>query len=176
MKRMYGREGLRHGLSLLLAGVLFLVMIMPSSAIVLEAKWPSAPGTPSSWATDEVQAARESGLVVSAILTESYQSHITRIDFCKLAMRMVSVSTGMTATQYLAQQGVLVDPATFSDTSATEVLQANALGIVNGIGGGRFNPEGFITRQQATTILMRTAHALGYMVPNGIAIEFGDRS
>ncbi len=176
MKRMHGREGLRHGFSLLLAGVLFLVMIMPSSAIVLEAKWPSAPGNPSSWAQDEVQAARESGLVVSAVLTGSYQSHITRIDFCKLAMRLVSVSTGMTAAQYLAQQGVLVDPATFSDTSAMEVLQANALGIVNGVGGGRFNPEGFITRQEAATILMRTAHALGYRVPNGTSIVFDDRS
>lgn len=54
----------------------------------------------------------------------------------------------------------------FSDVPAgkwfsTFVGTANSYGIVDGVGGGRFNPEGTINRQQAATMVARAAKLCG---------------
>ena len=36
-----------------------------------------------------------------------------------------------------------------------------ALGVVNGVGGGRFDPDARLTREQAATMLARLAAAMG---------------
>ena len=36
-----------------------------------------------------------------------------------------------------------------------------ALGVVTGVGGGRFDPNGTLTREQAATMLARLAEAVG---------------
>ena len=38
---------------------------------------------------------------------------------------------------------------------------ANSYGIVNGVGGGKFNPEGTITRQEAAAMVARAAKLCG---------------
>jgi hypothetical protein len=43
----------------------------------------------------------------------------------------------------------------FSDTADTAVVQAQALGIVQGVGGGKFAPGATLTREQAATMLGR---------------------
>ena len=49
-----------------------------------------------------------------------------------------------------------------SDTpSSKNVLAANALGIINGVGNNRFDPNGTFTRAQIAAILNRTAEVLG---------------
>ncbi|WP_337102787.1 S-layer homology domain-containing protein [Paenibacillus sp. YIM B09110] len=52
----------------------------------------------------------------------------------------------------------------FTDTKAKEVIAANKLGILNGKGSGRFDPNGSITRQEAASMLTKTAISLGYDV------------
>ena len=58
------------------------------------------------------------------------------------------------------RKGVEIDPAAFTDTSDPDVLAANALGIINGIGGGKFAPNGTFTRAQIAAILNRVATVL----------------
>ena len=47
------------------------------------------------------------------------------------------------------------------------MLRAWSLGIVSGVGGGRFDPEGPLTREQAAVMLAQTYRALGGTVEGG---------
>ena len=47
------------------------------------------------------------------------------------------------------------------------------LGVVNGVGGGKFDPGGTLTREQAATILARLAEAMGHPLPQA-APSFSD--
>ena len=49
----------------------------------------------------------------------------------------------------------------FTDTYDEDVRAAALLGIVNGVGNGRFNPGGKITREQAATMMKRAADVMG---------------
>jgi hypothetical protein len=44
-----------------------------------------------------------------------------------------------------------------------------ALGVVYGVGGSRFNPNGALTREQAAAILSRLAQVVGRPLPYGAA-------
>ena len=48
-----------------------------------------------------------------------------------------------------------------------------ALGVVNGVGNGRFDPNGPLTREQAATMLSRLAEAAGHPLAAGTA-SFAD--
>ena len=54
-----------------------------------------------------------------------------------------------------------INPTAFTDTTDKNVLAANALGIINGVGNNRFDPNGTFTRAQIAAILNRTAEVLG---------------
>ncbi len=53
----------------------------------------------------------------------------------------------------------------FSDTQNPRVSQAYRLGLVQGVGGNRFNPVACLTREQMAAVMVRTLKA---MTPTGI--------
>ena len=55
----------------------------------------------------------------------------------------------------------ITERANFSDTYDVNVQKMAALGVVNGIGNGKFNPDGQLTREQAATMLARLAEVIG---------------
>jgi hypothetical protein len=60
--------------------------------------------------------------------------------------------------QYAAAGGTSDESAvlsSFSDTSDSSAAAAYNLGIIYGSGGGKFNPDGKLTRQEAAVILFR---------------------
>lgn len=123
----------------------------------------AVPGTPlsrpSPWAKDEVARAKDAGLVPDT-LQPWYQGNITRAEFAALAVRLIEKVSGQTRDAFVeahaAEEGV-----TFTDTADKDILALAALGIVNGVGNNRFNPDGAITREQAARMLCNTARALG---------------
>lgn len=134
-----------------------LILKLPSQA--------SAENTPSAWAMDEVRSALGKGLL-PASQQKSYTTEVTRADFCTLLMTMLTVKEDCANLEaLLTKRGVTIDPATFTDigdeADGTSILAANALGIVNGRGNGKFDPKAHITRQEASVMLMRTAQVLG---------------
>ncbi|NCE65946.1 hypothetical protein D1159_15505 [Pseudoflavonifractor sp. 524-17] len=106
--------------------------------------------TPSDWAAESVSAAIAAGIVPEA-LQKKYASPITRAEFCALAVNFYETSAGKTITQ----------TAAFQDTSDPAVQKMAGLGIVTGIGNGKFNPDGLLTREAAAVILVRLSAALG---------------
>ena len=114
----------------------------------------------SDWAAAEVEAATEAGYVTPRCST--YQTHtITRLQFAELAVNYLEKKTGRTIAPASAD--------TFTDTADETVLKACAAGIVQGVGEGRFDPNGHLTREQLATMLWRAMSKAGVSPPQGSA-------
>lgn len=106
--------------------------------------------TPSSWAVEQVNAAIAAGIVPDS-LQSKYTQPATRAEFCALAVELYETVKGSEITER----------TTFTDTSDVNVQKMGALSVVTGVGGGRFDPNGTLTREQAATMLARLAEAVG---------------
>ena len=120
---------------------------------------------PSSWAQSEIWEAICTRLVPMDLQAD-YRNDITREEFCRLMITLVEKASGQNIDTYLASKA-LATKSSFTDTDSTDVLAANALGIINGISANTFNPNGSITRQEAAAMLARTARVLGLTASGG---------
>lgn len=127
----------------------------------------------SAWALDEVQAAYSNNLIVPGIFT-TMKEKITREEFCDLVVNLLMVKFGKTMEQILEERNLKLDYDFFKDTYDYNTLAANALGIVNGKENNMFDPNGFITRQEAATMLQRTAKVMGATKANDSKVTFAD--
>ena len=116
---------------------------------------------PSSWAAEQVNAAIVANLVPAA-LQSKYTQATTRAEFCALAV-----------TLYEMLEGEIVNNASFTDTSDINVEKAATIGVVTGVGEGKFAPDDKLTREQAATMLSRLANAIGKPLAEQTA-TFGD--
>ena len=114
---------------------------------------PEAPAEqPTAWAQADVAAAVAANLVPEA-LQAKYTQTITRAEFCALADSLYTAAKGAAAP---VDAGI-----SFTDTSDPAILRMASAKVVNGVGGGTFNPNGQLTREQAAAMLSRLAEALG---------------
>ncbi|MDO4269639.1 MAG: WG repeat-containing protein [Eubacteriales bacterium] len=116
------------------------------------------------WAYDEVCKAIEAGLVPNT-LQNQYRSNITRADFALLLTEVASAITEKDIETLVKsttgkELDELVAAHPFTDTRSEAVVAANALGILNGYGNGKFGPYDTISRQDAATMLLRAATAI----------------
>ena len=109
---------------------------------------------PAEWATGQVSAGIELGIVPES-LQSAYARATTRAEFCALAAGLYETVTGSEIT----------DRMTFTDTEDENVEKMAALGVVNGVGENRFDPDASLTRQEAATMLARLAEALEKPLP-----------
>ncbi len=131
----------------------------------------SASNTPSSWATEEVNAAIGLGIVPEA-LQSAYRDTITRAEFCKLIMQMLNEVEGTASSRLLLKAKGIEYADNFIDTDNPDIIAANLLGILNGRGNGIFDPNSGITRQEAAVMLANAAKVLG--IKAGTAPTFKD--
>lgn len=103
----------------------------------------------STWARPDVAAAHEHGLGSNFHYP---RLDITRVDFCKLAVKLYSKMSSVPEN---------IPDAAFSDCEDENVVVAAALGIVTGYEDGTFRPYAFITREEAATMLDRLYKSLG---------------
>lgn len=111
---------------------------------------------PSAWAQAEVDEAIALGLVPYD-LQRSYTVGTTREEYCRFVVELIESVSGKTADEFLAELAVSADDVHFTDTDAEHVRIAGALGVVQGIGDGRFDPDTALTREAAATMLARLA-------------------
>lgn len=129
--------------------------------------------TASAWAKDAIVNAITMELVPAA-LQGKYTQNITRAEFSSLAIAYVEAQSGKAIDAYLTEKGLTVDSGVFSDSQDQNVLAANALGIVGGVGGGKFDPAGEITREQAAAMLMRAQKAVDTETAGAATSAFAD--
>lgn len=118
-------------------------------AVCLLAVPAGAADEPSGWAQEAVQTAREAGLVPEE-LDSAYDQPVTRAEFCALAAAVYHAWEEQGLLGEIEKNTVL-----FTDCTDGDVLLCASLGIVNGVGGGRFAPDDLIQRQQAASMLHR---------------------
>lgn len=131
--------------------------------------------TPDAWAVDEVTKAINNNLVPST-LQNKYKEKITRKDFCDLAISLIESKSGKNIDEFLNSKGVSIAGKTFNDTNDKNILVTYALSIVNGKGNGLFDPNGYITRQEAAVMLANTAKALGVDINSKEAVFSDSKS
>lgn len=149
-----------------LASVLVVVPQNPNEAKPVNPTVPvidNSPNKPSAWAADAVAQGQALNLL-PAWLLNNYRNPVTREEFCDLIYQLIPARTGKTTDQFRAELGVVGEKYSsihFSDTSKYSILQAAALGIVNGYEDGSFRPGKTLTRQEAAAMLQRTADLIG---------------
>ena len=126
----------------------------------------------SEWAKPEIQKAAACNLLPYE-LTDKYTKSITRKEFCDLIYRLIatefSPNSDSRMGQWFAIDKVIyekqltdrVNLVSFSDCEDYKIKFLSGAGIIYGMGDGSFAPDESITREQAATILYRTAEFLG---------------
>lgn len=98
----------------------------------------------SKWAESSIKEAVAEDIVPKSLQSE-YTKPITREEFCNLIFCMLDK-----VDKSIGKQESNIH---YSDTEDKAVLTASALGIVAGMGNNSFDPNGNITRQQASRML-----------------------
>ena len=119
---------------------------------------------PSAWALSQVDGAISAGLVPEN-LRMRYTRAISRAEFCALAASLYEIAT----------ESIVGRRAFFSDTSDVNVQKLGALGVVGGVGNGKFEPDRSLTREEAATMLARLADAMGKPLPQKMS-TFADNN
>ena len=126
----------------------------------------------SDWAKPEIQKAAACNLLPYE-LTDKYKNDITRNEFCNLIYRLVATEFYPDSDSRMGQGSAIeniinerqltdkVNSTSFSDCADSRISFLCGAGIIYGMGDGTFAPDESITREQASTILYRTAEFLG---------------
>ncbi|MCL2085150.1 MAG: S-layer homology domain-containing protein, partial [Oscillospiraceae bacterium] len=141
-------------------------------------------GKPSLWAVERVDISIAAGIVPSE-LQNNYEKPITRLEFAKLAARMIEEYTGMGLQVYvwdtqdkLRKRGEAQMPdVEFTDTDDEAVALLAQLGLVGGVNAEKtlYDPNGTFTREQAATLLSNIGRYLG-LKDKSTDITFSDAS
>jgi len=129
---------------------------------------------PSEWAKGEVASAISAGLVPEN-LQKNYQSSLPRGSVAQMFINLIEKSTGQSIEDFMETKGVQINNNAFTDTSDKAVLAANALGIINGVGNGKFEPDDTLTRAHVAALVNRVARVLGVQIA-GYTHSFTDVS
>ncbi len=154
-----------------------IIQTVPYQVQGIVAKLPGIPSEPtankpSSWAEADVTAAVSVGLVPDE-LQGDYTSEISRRAVVQMYIRLLEVCKGENIDTIMLHKGVEMSEKAFTDTYEREVLAANALGILNGVGDGRFDPNGTLTRAACAKIINCVAQVMDVNT-NGYSHNFID--
>ena len=104
----------------------------------------------SDWSVFYIIEAYEQELLTKKV-SSHYKNPITREEFCELVIKLYEKTSGPVegTSDHL-----------FTDTNNPDINKAFHLGIVNGVGNNRFDPNGNITREQIAVMFDRLLNAL----------------
>lgn len=102
----------------------------------------------SNWAKTYLEQAEALGLIPQPLYGADMTQPISRQEFAAVSVVLYEYMTGLPVNETTENP--------FTDTSDSYVLSAYAMGFVNGVGNGQFDPNGTLTREQACTMLGRT--------------------
>ena len=128
-----------------------------------------AADAPSPWAESEVAEALERDLVPDE-LQSAYTSKITRSEFARVALYYCAAAQRLSIGDFRSfyhsrteefSGKPYTSESPFTDTDDFYIKDAYTLGIVNGRGDGTFDPDSFISRQEAAVMLANAYRSMG---------------
>lgn len=111
----------------------------------------TVPEEATTWLAGSVEIALKHNLIPEA-LQSKYNQPLTRGEFSALVARLYEKITGEE----------IKERKTFTDTKSADIEKVAGLGILSGVGNGKFNPDDMITREQAAVVIKRLLDKLGY--------------
>lgn len=135
------------------------------------------------WATEEVREAQALDLLWDGLPTD-YRTPITRGDFCRMMLSYLAVQWNTDPDTLVDlvnfhrgsydADGLLVQAFADADTTCTAAFH---LGLVQGKVPGIFDPDGYLTRQEAAVMLVRAQESLGFAPSGSIpATDYRDKA
>ena len=94
-------------------------------------------------------------------LQKNYTTTVSRGDVAQLIVNLLEKCMSKPIEEIMTDKNVQINNSVFTDTEDKAILSANALGIINGVGGGTFDPNGTLTRAQIAAILNRITGTMG---------------
>jgi len=133
----------------ILSVVLSILLVFTFSGVVAPSISYSAstPLTTSEWARKDVDTAVFYGFLPQELEELSLDDSITREEFASLIVSVWEKETNLKITP--------PESNPFIDTESINVLKAFEIGMVNGLGEGKYEPESTLTREAAATMLTR---------------------
>lgn len=128
----------------------------PSLEIAVEKAYKQMALICTNWASDYIIEANDLGITEDVADLE-YKKPVTREKFCEMIFNMLDKS--------MTVEWKKVSPNPFRDTVNEKVFSLYLEGIIEGKGGYTFAPDDFLTREEAATILIRTAQFMGIGMP-----------
>ncbi len=110
----------------------------------------------SPWAAESILRMDQLGLIPESVKANAMTGPITRGELCKMVMSTYKMLMG------LSDGDLGIPEDVFSDTDDVDILNAYALGIINGRGNGTFDPDSPISRQDFFTICANFLRAIDY--------------
>lgn len=121
----------------------------------------------SDWSSDYIVQARDIGLL-EGIRDISYKENITRENFCEMVYNLVDMTTDIKWKK--------VSPNPFQDTDNEKVIALSLEGIIYGKEERNFAPKDLLTREEASTILVRMINAVMPMPVTEMYFEYDDNN
>ena len=148
MKRLFDHQ--RHHL---LPVLLLLVFCFTSFFTLVPRAEAASLGHHSQWAEAELRRAQQLDLIPGRLSGTDLTDPITREEYAGVMVNVIETAFEIEITDVKHKHP-------FVDTNDPEVIKAYNLKIINGVGNGRFDPYGYLTREQAARMINSTYSAL----------------
>lgn len=125
---------------------------------------------PSSWAVNDIQAAKEN-YIINSDFEKNYKKTITREEFCNLVILTIkqwyNINKDIPYIDDISNiYTIPEEEVSFLDTNDENIINCAKLGIVSGMGNGKFEPNNPITREQAAKMLFNTLDVATPVIDN----------
>ena len=125
----------------------------------------------SEWAKNELAKAEEARLIPEPLVLQDLTKPITRKEFASAAVLLFDSLAALGQNAAAADREV-PDGGPFADVDDQAVTLAWQRGLIEGVGDGKFDPDGQLTREQAATILARIVTRSGVKLPGLCGTNF----
>lgn len=117
-----------------------------------DAFWTNA----SPWAADELKQAYKNNLIPASLIGVDLTQPVTRAEFAQVVMAVYgAIAENPQAYDYDSAPSPFSDVVLGETQGELEIISATRLGIVYGVGDGKFAPDLQLTRQELATMLFR---------------------
>lgn len=161
---------MKKTIAFLLAAVLCLGLAVPALAAEDSAVTPGGSRV-HTWAKDEITRAETGELVPAPLAGKDLTGPITRAQFASVVVRLYEAMLGKAAQ---AGNVPFTDIGGPDGIYYADICKAYSLELVNGTTSTTFEPDGFLTREAAATMLARVYGKLVGPIPAG-SLNFADR-
>lgn len=118
----------------------------------------------SAWSMEELSAAGKNGLIPPSVKADM-KKEISREEFTEVIVRLYEKTERV---------HLVAGKSPFKDTKNESVVIASRLGLVYGVGNGKFVPNAKITREEMATILARFLKSVNVEGSNAVGNTFAD--